>query len=180
VIIEIIGYIISVSLAHIIPPFVAVPLELVAAGRYGLIPAIVYTIAGNTLGAFVAFYIARVFGWPIIEFLFKENEVKRARGIAAKYTFWHMTWSRMVFASFYDVLSYISGLSSVSPGKFIISTVISTVPSVILIVGFGNQIDLNFAYTVWVTLGILVVSIFLILRKVWISQHDVVSKMKKE
>ena len=57
--IEVISYIITTSLATIIPPFVAVPVQLVAPSRYGLFPAFVYTLIGNVLGALVTFLLAR-------------------------------------------------------------------------------------------------------------------------
>ena len=74
--VEIIGYIITVSLATIIPPFTVIPLELVAPGRYGLLPAFIYTIIGNVFGALVAFLLARKYGWSLLEKLFKEYHKK--------------------------------------------------------------------------------------------------------
>jgi len=76
-ILEVIGYIITVSLATIIPPFTVVPLELVAPSRYGLFLAFVYTLLGNILGASVPFLLARRYGWGLMEKLFKEKEVEK-------------------------------------------------------------------------------------------------------
>ena len=69
-ILEIMTYVTAVSLATIIPPFTAIPIELVAARRYGLWLALVFTIFGNLLGAVTAFLLARRFGWRLIRKLF--------------------------------------------------------------------------------------------------------------
>ncbi len=162
---EIITYIITVSLATIIPPFVAVPIELAAASRYGLAWSFIFTMAGNLLGAIVAFLLARKYGWPIIKKLFKEKQIKRAKHVVSHYTFGHIVWTRMIFASISDVLSFVCGLTEITLGKFIISTIIADIPSAYIILAFGNQIDLNFMFTVWLTVGILLISVMLMLRQ---------------
>lgn len=162
--VEIIGYIITVSLATIIPPFTVVPLELVAPGRYGLLPAFIYTIIGNVFGALVAFLLARKYGWSLLEKLFKEKDLEKARGVAKNYGFWKITWIRFVFASFFDVLSYACGLTKISTGKFMLSTIISNIPIIAIVLVFGNRINLDFAFIVWLSVGILLVSVVVLVK----------------
>ncbi|MBL7169914.1 MAG: TVP38/TMEM64 family protein [Candidatus Aenigmarchaeota archaeon] len=163
--VEVISYIIAVSLATIIPPFTVIPLELVAPARYGLIPAFIYTVIGNIIGALVAFMLARKYGWKLLEKLFKEKDLKKAREIAKCYGFWRITWLRFIFASFFDVLSYACGLTEISIEKYLLSTIISNIPIMIIVLGFGNRINLNFAFIVWFSVGILVVSVAIVIKK---------------
>src|SRR3989344_3376094 len=111
---EVLTYIVTVSLSTIIPPFVAVPIELAAPAKFGLPLSFLYTLSGNVLGAVVGFLIARRFGWIIIEKLFHEHHVAKAKNIARKYTFWRMTWTRMLLVSLFDVLSWGAGLTSIT------------------------------------------------------------------
>jgi len=164
-ILEVIGYIITVSLATIIPPFTVVPLELVAPSRYGLFLAFVYTLLGNILGASVPFLLARRYGWGLMEKLFKEKEVEKAKEIAKNYSFWKITWIRMIFTPLFDVLSYACGLTRISTGKFIVSTIISNVPTITVILIFGNNINLSFTFIVWLSAGILLVSLIFLTRR---------------
>lgn len=165
-IIEIISYIITVSLATIIPPFMAVPIELVAPSRYGLFPAFVYTLLGNVLGALVAFLLARKYGWNLLEKLFEEKDVEKARSVAKNYSFWRITWIRFVFSNFFDVLSYACGLTEISTGKFVLSSVISNIPIITVILVFGNRIDLNFTFIVWLSAGIFLVSVIILVDRI--------------
>lgn len=168
---KIIIYIITVSLATVIPPFVAVPLQLSVASRYGLVWSFIFTMTGNVLGAIVAYLLARKLGWPIIRKLFKDKQIKKAKNVVNRYTFWHIVWSRMIFAGISDVLSYVCGLTEITLGKFIISTIIADIPSTYLILAFGNRLDLNLVFTVWMTVGILLVSIILMMKQLIKSLH---------
>jgi uncharacterized membrane protein YdjX (TVP38/TMEM64 family) len=167
VFIEIISYIVTVSLATIIPPFTAVPLELTAAIHYGLVPAYIYTITGNVVGSMVAFWVGRRFGWRLVNRLFDEKKVKKAREISQRYTFWQITISRMLLASIWDVLSFVCGLTKMTPKSYFVSSLISTLPSTAVIVLFGDSIDINFAFTVWLSLGIFVMAMYIVLKKFW-------------
>ncbi len=164
-IIGVISYIITTSLATIIPPFVAVPVQLVAPARFGLFPSFVYTLLGNVIGALVAFFLARKYGWNLIEKLFKEKDVEKAREFAKNYSFWRITWIRFVLSNFFDVLSYACGLTEISTGKFVLSSIISNIPIITVILVFGNRIDLNFTFMVWISVGIFLVSVIILVDR---------------
>ena len=133
---EVMVYVITVSLSTIVPPFVAVPIELAAPAKFGLSLAFLYTLAGNILGAVVGFLIARKIGWIIIEKLFHEHHVINAKNIAKKYTFWKITWTRMLLVSLFDVLSWAAGLTTITVSRFMVSTLISNIPITLLVLFF--------------------------------------------
>ena len=164
-ILEVIGYIITVSLATIIPPFTVVPLELVAPARYGFLLAFIYSLTGNVLGALVAFLLARKYGWKLLKKLFKEKDLEKGRRITKSYGFWKITWIRFTLAPFFDVLSYACGLTQMSTGEFMLSTIISNMPVIALILIFGNKINLNFTFMVWLSVGIFLASIWILVKK---------------
>ncbi len=163
-ILEIIGYIITVSLATIIPPFTVIPLQLVAPSRFGFLPAFVYTILGNTLGALVAFMLARKYGWSLLEKLFSEKDLKKARRIAKDYSFWRITCIRFFFSNLFDVLSYACGLTKISTGKFVLSSIISNIPIITVVLVLGDRINLNFIFMVWLSFGILLASLIILIK----------------
>ena len=162
---EIVSYIVTVSLATIIPPFTAVPLELAAASRYGAALSYIYTVSGNVLGSLVAFWVGRRFGWKLINLLFDGKRIKKAKNISQKYTFWQITLSRMAFSSVWDVLSFACGLTKMTARQYILSSIISTLPSTAMIVLFGNRIDLNFAFTAWTSAGIFAIALYIMLKR---------------
>lgn len=86
----------------------------------------------------------------------------KAKNIAKKYTFWKITWTRMLLVSLFDVLSWAAGLTTITMGRFILSTVISNIPIITVILLFGNSIDISYAMMGWMSLGILIVSLYLV------------------
>mgnify|MGYP001576375059 FL=1 len=158
---EVVSYIFVVILSTAIPPFVAVPLELAAPSKFGLPLAFIYTLFGNIIGAVIGFLIARKYGWVVIERLFHEHHVAKAKKIAEKYTFWKITWTRMLLVSLFDVLSWAAGLTAISLPMFMVSTLISNIPIVVIILLFGNSINISYALMGWMSVGILIVSIYL-------------------
>ena len=159
---EILSYIFFVSLSITVPPFVAIPIELAAPAKFGLPLAFIYTLLGNIAGAIIGFSIARKYGWIVIEKLFHEHHVTKARDIVRKYTFWKITWTRMLLVSLYDVFSWAAGLTTITTERFILSTIISNIPIVTIVLLFGNSINISYAMMVWMSIGILIVSIYII------------------
>ena len=159
---EILTYIFTVSLSIAVPPFVAIPIELAAPSKFGLPSAFIFTLLGNVVGATIGFLIARKYGWIVIERLFHEHHVTKARNIAKKYTFWKLTWTRMLLVSIFDVLSWAAGLTSITIGRFILSTIISNIPIITVVLLFGNSINVSYAMMGWMSVGILVVSVYIV------------------
>ena len=159
---EILTYIITVSLSIVVPPFVAIPIELAAPKRFGLTPAFIFTLLGNIVGATIGFLIARKYGWALIEKLFHEHHVSKAKNIAKRYTFWKLTWTRMFLVSIFDVLSWAAGLTSITMGRFILSTIISNIPIITVVLLFGNSINISYAMMGWMSAGILIVALYLV------------------
>jgi len=161
-VLEILTYIFTVSLSIIVPPFVAIPIELAAPSKFGLPLAFIYTLLGNLFGAIIGFSIARRYGWIVIEKLFHEHHVTKAKNIAKKYTFWKLTWTRMLLVSIFDVLSWSAGLTTITIGSFILSTIISNIPIITVILLFGNSINVNYAMMGSISVGILIASAYLV------------------
>jgi uncharacterized protein len=162
---KVISYILTVSFATIFPPFTAVPIELSAPAVFGVWPALLFTISGNVLGSIAVFFISKKYGWKLVYKLFDDKKVDRAKEIIHKYSFWHITFLRMAFSSLWDVLSYAIGLTKLTLGKFILSSVISTLPSTSLIILFGNSIDISFVSTAWISIGIFIIAIYFLISR---------------
>lgn len=164
-ILKISSYIITVSLATIFPPFTAVPVELSAPNYYGLYPALFFTIAGNLLGSITVFFISKKFGWKLLYKLFDDDKVHKAKKIVHTYSFWQITFTRMAFSGLWDVLSYAIGLTKLTLGKFVLSSLISTIPSTTLIIFFGNRVDVSSTITIWTSLGLFVIAMYIMIKR---------------
>lgn len=165
-VVNIISYILTVSFATIFPPFTAVPIELSAPAVFGVWPALLFTISGNVLGSIAVFFISKRFGWKLVYKLFDDDKVDKAKKMIHKYSFWHITFARMAFANFWDVVSYAIGLTKLSLGKFILSSFISTIPSTTLIILFGNSVDISYVYTVWASVGLFAIALYIVIKRV--------------
>ncbi len=167
---KIISYVLTVSFATIFPPFTAVPLELSAANTFSAPLALILTISGNVLGSIAVFFISKRFGWKLVYKLFDDDKVDKAKKMLHNYSFWQITFARMAFANLWDVVSYVIGLTKISLGKFILSSIVSTLPSTTLIILFGNSVNISYIYTVWISVGLFVIAIYIMAKRLIVKK----------
>lgn len=110
-----------------------IPLDIVflipiGAAVFGPVPTALMSIAGWTLGAAAAFWIARHFGKPVVERLIGLERIRALeRRIPKRNVFWGVVLLRMLVSV--DILSYALGLASeISWGSYIVATAIGVTP----------------------------------------------------
>lgn len=104
---------------------------------FALIPVLgwfwssVYSMIGLTLGAIIAFFIARKFREPVIaRFVPLQDLNKWEDKLSGKTEFFAFLGIRMMTGPIMDFISYVAGLSKISFWKFLLATVIAEIPSV--------------------------------------------------
>jgi uncharacterized membrane protein YdjX (TVP38/TMEM64 family) len=121
-------YIGSAVFATVLAPVSATPLIPVASSLWGPFWAGVYSIVGWAVGAVIAFWIARRFGYKVVGKFVKIKQIQeQATHIPKKNLFWSVVLMRMLVPV--DVLSYVLGLfSDMKVSRYTLATVLGITP----------------------------------------------------
>jgi len=114
--------------ATIIAPVSATPLIPVASELWGPLAAALLSVAGWTVGATVAFWLARCYGYRMVKRFVRLRRVQKyADALGHQHLFWTVILLRLVMPV--DVLSYALGLFSQMPlGMYVLATIIGITP----------------------------------------------------
>jgi len=132
-------YMLAMIIAIVVSPIPSSPLAIFAGTVFGLWWGMLWTMIGAISGAIIAFYIARIFGRPLVlKFVSKESLSQ----VESRFSEQHITWaiflSRLLPLPFFDVISYAAGLTRVSIKNFFIATSFGLIPLVFMFSYFGN------------------------------------------
>jgi uncharacterized membrane protein YdjX (TVP38/TMEM64 family) len=153
-------YVLLLVASVVIAPF-SMPLFFAAGGILGPQLAVVYNIIGWSIGAAIAFWLARMFGKPFLQrFALLKNIEKYEQKIPQNLEFFSVVLLRMVIPV--DILSYVLGFfSNISFMRYIIATIIGIIPFSIIFAYGGSAIfegkyfiAATFAMIVLVSFGI--------------------------
>jgi len=121
-------YVLITILAIVIAPISTLPLLPIASNLWGANISAVLSIIGWTIGALIAFIIARKYGVSIIQkFISLEKIYKLEKLIPQRNVFWSVVFLRMIIPV--DILSYALGLfSKIKTRDYFIATLIGVTP----------------------------------------------------
>ncbi len=120
---------IAITIASVIvPPFSSAPLIPLAANTWGFLGAAIFSVAGWVLGSMAAFFIARIYGVPLVsKIVALEKIYKIQKFVSPRHIFWSVVILRMVVPV--DILSYALGLFSVIGWKkYTLATALGVTP----------------------------------------------------
>lgn len=106
--------------------FPMIPLLPFILSVYGLDAAILFTFLGVNIGAYISFFISRKFGRDFVMDKIGKNDYEKYDQIASISSFFHFLTLRLIANNYFDIVSYIGGLSKISQKDFLISTAISS------------------------------------------------------
>lgn len=121
-------YVALTVLAVVLAPVSTLPLLPLASGIWGWIVAGVLSIIGWTIGAQIAFSLARHFGKPFVQKIISLEKLHRIEeSIPKRHIFWTVVFLRMAVPV--DVLSYALGLfSRMKSAPYFFATLIGVTP----------------------------------------------------
>lgn len=124
----VIAYIGSAILATVLAPVSATPLIPIASQLWGPVLSAIYSIIGWMIGAMIAFWIARRYGYERVRRLVKIQKLQRYLSyIPEKNLFWTVVFMRIVLPV--DILSYALGLfSTMSLWSYALATLVGITP----------------------------------------------------
>ncbi|MCX7769654.1 MAG: VTT domain-containing protein [Proteobacteria bacterium] len=142
---------------------------------FGTLLGTIYSTIGLTLGSIIAFYLARVFGRPLVLFFVKQEYLKRF-----DYLMTHKGTSISAFLFLMpgfpkDYLCYILGLSKMTPRVFIIISTFGRIMSTFLL-SIGGSLIRHEHYKTFITLAVVVL---IIIGFFYIYREKIENKLKK-
>ena len=151
------SYIVVVIVAIVIAPISAMPLLPIASNLWGVFSAAVLSILGWSIGAYIAFVIARTYGIPIIKKFIPIGKInKLEKMVPRENVFWSVVFLRMVVPV--DILSYALGLfSKMKTRNYVLATLIGVSPFAFVFAYLGN---LPFYYQI---IALLIAAVILII-----------------
>ncbi|MBW2998598.1 TVP38/TMEM64 family protein [Candidatus Woesearchaeota archaeon] len=120
--------------------FPGTPLSIVAGIVFGGIKGTIYTIIGASIGAILAFYIARILGRDYVDSLLK-NKFKKLDKYDVKLKengFLTTLFLRLVPLFPFNGLNFALGVTKVKAGDFFIATLIGIIPGSYILVNIGD------------------------------------------
>lgn len=158
----VIVYIGSAIFATVIAPVSATPLIPIASQLWGPVLSALYSIIGWMVGAMIAFWIARTYGYERVRRLTKIEKLQRYISlIPEKNLFWTVVFMRIVLPV--DVLSYALGLfSTMSLWSYALATLIGITPFAFV-----------FAYTAHLPLWLQAIALLCIGAALFISYQKI-------
>jgi len=147
----------------LIAPLPAFLITFTNASLFGWIKGAILSWSSAMVGAILCFYISRLFGRQIVEKITSKYALDSMDAFFEKYGKYTVLIARLLpFVSF-DIVSYASGLTSMSIGSFVLATGLGQLPATLIYsyVGemltgglkhlvFGMMILMSLSLTIWV------------------------------
>lgn len=132
-------YIALRMVASFVAPFSSGPLQLASGVLFGLVPAVIYSAIGSTLGYSISFWIARRYGRDVVARLVGDNIQRVDDYISRLDTPLGIATARLALYFAYDFVAYAAGLSRVPFLPFMLITFILGIPPITMtiLVGLG-------------------------------------------
>jgi len=126
---------------YVIAPLSGAPLIIAAGTLFGFWEGLALTLTGETLGACLNFWIARLLGRPGIRRFAGPGAIRRVDDAVAHVGGWRaLLVANVFFSAFYDFISYAAGLSNLPFRHFFWVTVAGAVPGLTLYVFIGDRL----------------------------------------
>ena len=130
----------GIAIAIVMSPIPSAPIALVSGALYGHTWGTIYVIIGSTTGAIIAFLIARLLGYDVLQSWFKGSFSKKIVG-SQNFLMSVVFFSRLLPFISFDFISYAAGLTALSFWRFIVATIAGIIPASFLLAHFGGELS---------------------------------------
>jgi uncharacterized membrane protein YdjX (TVP38/TMEM64 family) len=160
--------------AIVFPPIPGIIIDLVGISIFPWFLGFLYGEIGVVLGALIAFWIARYLRKPLLKrFVSLEKLELWEKKLSGEQEFWVLVGLRLFFNPLFDYVSYAAGLTRISTGKYLLTTILGTLPTMCVIYYFGG---LSLSKGIYFGGGFLII-LFIIF---WIfKRYNIINRRKK-
>lgn len=130
--------VVLMTAAIVLSPIPSAPIALAAGAAYGHVWGTVYVLIGAEAGALIAFAIARLFDFDVVEKFVKKGSSVRFLG--SQNTLMAIVFvSRLLPFISFDIVSYAAGLTPLRFWRFAVATLAGIMPASFLLAHFGAE-----------------------------------------
>lgn len=141
------------ALAAPLPAFV---ITFANAWIFGWVWGAVYSWTGAMIGAAVCFWIARVYGRPVVEKLVGKTSLEKTDKFFETYGRYSVIIARLIPVVPFDIISYAAGLTTMGFWEFFWATGLGQLPATIIYSWLGENISSTAKYAFWAFCGFVV------------------------
>lgn len=130
--------VVLMTVAIVLSPIPSAPIALAAGAAYGHLWGTIYVLIGAEAGALIAFAIARLFDFDVVEKFVKKGSTVRLLG--SQNTLMAIVFfSRLLPFISFDVVSYAAGLTALKFWRFAVATLAGIVPASFFLAHLGAE-----------------------------------------
>ncbi|MDF2461061.1 MAG: hypothetical protein K0S68_464 [Candidatus Saccharibacteria bacterium] len=166
-------FILLKAATYVFAPLSGTPMKITAGALFGVWDGLLYLTIGDLLGGSLNFWIARIFGRPLIGRLAGEKSLKKVDDTAAHVGGWKaLLIARLVLSPLYDFISYAAGLSNLKFKHYVWVTLVGGIPAALMFAWFGDALTQG-PTGIWILLGAAaLVGLSMVLQK-WAAKAEV-------
>jgi uncharacterized membrane protein YdjX (TVP38/TMEM64 family) len=124
---------------YVIAPLSGTSVKLASGALFGVWEGLLLSIAGDTLGSALNYWIARVFGRAGIKKFAGKKSLAQVDHVASKVSTWKiLLGARLVLSFMYDFISYAAGLARFRFGQFVAISALGGIPLSLLYALLGD------------------------------------------
>ena len=132
--------ILALAFLLVIPLVPATLFQIGAGLAFGPLPALVYTMIADGLGASIGFWIARRWGSQLIQTRISEQQRSRLSRLTQRVSWRSMLLLRLLPGPAYPLVSFAAGYSSISYRAYLLSSLVGVFPSLALLTLAGDLV----------------------------------------
>lgn len=145
------------ALAAPLPAFV---ITFANAWVFGWVWGAVYSWTGAMIGASICFWIAKVYGRPVVKKMVGKKSLEMSDDFFAQYGRYSVIIARLIPVVPFDIISYAAGLTTIGFWEFFWATGIGQLPATIIYSWLGENMSTSAKYAFWAVCGFLVLLFF--------------------
>ncbi len=138
-----IAYIAFFAASMVFAPIPTGPAPVAAAAAFGAVAGFFYTLIAGTIGATICFWIARRWGRPLLERFLPDKLVGEIDRIAEHLGVRVLFLMRLFPILGTDIVSYGAGLTPIAFTKYVVISIVGSIPVLILISVIGEGVREN-------------------------------------
>ncbi|MFC7089337.1 TVP38/TMEM64 family protein [Halomonas salifodinae] len=129
-------------LAVVVGPIPTLPISAAAGLAFGVGSGVMLSITGATLGALIAFFLARLIGREALRSRLPDNPLFGSRG-SQRLLFCTVLITRLVPIFSFALISYAAGLTAISAWRFALASLIGMLPMTVVFTNLGHSFELH-------------------------------------
>lgn len=147
-------------LQSLVVPLPAMVITLANGLLFGTIGGALLSWSSAMVGAILCYYIARLFGRPVVERLVGKKSLDMTDRFFRRYGKHAVLIARLIPVISFDVVSYAAGLTSMGLWDFTLATGIGQMPATLVYSFLGQNMTQAARLGLWIVLGVLALVTF--------------------